>query len=68
MGAEEPLAARRASRTCFEGAASFEDDCMDARTGASIRGSSMDALVEGDDAVTVARLFEVRAAVGPIGR
>lgn len=44
-GVVVPLAARRASRTCFEGAMSFEDDGIDARTGASIRGSSMAALL-----------------------
>jgi hypothetical protein len=42
-----PLAARSASRTSFEGAESFELDCMDARTGASIRGSSMVGVVYG---------------------
>lgn len=38
-----PLAVRRASRTCFEGTASFDAAGIDidARTGASIRGKSM---------------------------
>jgi hypothetical protein len=62
-----PLAARRASRTCLEGAMSFDDEGIDARTGASIRGSSMAALVEGNDVVAVARLFEVRAALNGLG-
>jgi hypothetical protein len=39
--AADALAARRASMARDEGAMSFEEDCMDARTGASIRGSSM---------------------------
>jgi hypothetical protein len=42
---EVPLAARRASRTYFEGAVSFLVDWRDARTGASIRGSSMAGVV-----------------------
>jgi hypothetical protein len=40
-GAEEALAARGASRMCFDGAREAEDICSDARAGAIIRGSSM---------------------------
>ena len=42
---EIALAARRASRTRIEGAIKTADVAIDARTGASIRGSSMAALV-----------------------
>lgn len=42
---EVPLAARRACRTCFDGAMSVGDAEIDARTGANIRGSSMAAVV-----------------------
>jgi hypothetical protein len=38
---EEPLAARRACRTSLDGATRVDEACIDARTGASIRGSSM---------------------------
>jgi len=42
---EMALAARRTSRTRVEGAMKAVDVAIDARTGASIRGSSMAALV-----------------------
>jgi hypothetical protein len=41
LGVAEPLAARRAERTCWLGATRAEDAWREARTGASIRGSSM---------------------------
>jgi hypothetical protein len=40
-GDEGPLAARRACRTSLDGAMRVDEACIDARTGASIRGSSM---------------------------
>ena len=43
MGAEVPLATRRASRTRVDGAMNVVDVANDARTGANIRGSSMAA-------------------------
>lgn len=45
MGAAEPLATRRASRTRVEGAVKAVDVANDARTGANIRGSSMAVLL-----------------------
>jgi hypothetical protein len=47
-GVDEALAARRASRAREDGAMSFDEVCMDARTGASNRGSSMAAVMAGD--------------------
>lgn len=43
--AEAPLAERTASMTREAGSMKVEGVCIDARTGASIRGSSMAALV-----------------------
>jgi hypothetical protein len=40
-GLEGPFAARRAWRTTLDGATRAGEACIDARTGASIRGSSM---------------------------
>jgi len=57
-----PLAARRASRTCFDGAARFDSDLRVARTGASIRGSSMVDVVLDDAGDDGLRLFEVAVA------
>jgi hypothetical protein len=61
-GAVVPLAARRASRTDFEGAMILDDADIDARTGANIRGSSMAVVVSCGVVVDFMRLFEVRAA------
>jgi hypothetical protein len=61
-GDEAPLAARRACRTCFDGATSVEDACIDARTGASIRGSSM-AAVMSNGAATALETFRSSGGV-----
>jgi hypothetical protein len=62
-GAVEPLAARRASRTDFEGAIVLAEADNDARTGASIRGSSMAVVMWSTCCACFMRLFEDAAAI-----
>jgi hypothetical protein len=61
-GDEAPLAARRACRTCLDGATSVEDACIEARTGASIRGSNM-AVVMSNSATTDLETFRSSGGV-----
>lgn len=61
------LAARRASSTYLEGATRDDDEDMDARTGASIRGSSMAGVGLAVVVPLVSRLFEVRRSLARLG-
>jgi hypothetical protein len=62
-----PLATRRASRTVFDGAMVLTDAEIEARTGASIRGSNMVVVMSCGVKVNFMRLFEVRAAFSAFG-
>lgn len=62
---EVPLAARRACRTCFDGAMRLDDADIDARTGAIIRGSSMAAVVL-CGAAAVLETFRCSGRVSPL--
>jgi hypothetical protein len=55
---DAPLAARRASMTRVDGAKKADGACIDARTGASIRGSSMATRVLGACGRRASRLSE----------
>ena len=58
MLVDAPLAARRASMTRVDGAKKADGVCIDARTGASIRGSSMATRVLGACRRRASRLSE----------